>query len=66
MVTPGSTSGVKATAHEIAIRTVTALSRTIPPALVGVFVINFFFLYYIYIFIFFFFLQQKVPQWWIK
>lgn len=40
MVTPGSTSGVKSTASEIAIRTVTALSRTVPPALVGVFFLS--------------------------
>lgn len=40
MVTSGSTSGVKASASEIAIRTVTALSRTVPPALVGVFFLS--------------------------
>ena len=40
MVTPGSKSTTKATAAEIAIRTVTALSRTIPPALVGVFFLS--------------------------
>lgn len=40
MVTPGSKNPNKATAQEIAIRTVTALSRTIPPALVGVFFLS--------------------------
>jgi len=36
MVTPGSSCTTKATNEEIAARTVTALSRTCPPALVGV------------------------------
>lgn len=40
MVTPGSKNATKATSSEIAIRTVTALSRTIPPALVGVFFLS--------------------------
>jgi fructose-bisphosphate aldolase, class I len=42
MVTPGSKNTTKVSSHEIAVRTVTALSRTIPPAMVGVFVIPLF------------------------
>lgn len=40
MVTPGSKCTQKATAHEIAVRTVTALSRTMPPAIVAVFFLS--------------------------
>jgi len=36
MVTQGSSCPVKASSEEIGARTVSALSRTIPPALVGV------------------------------
>jgi len=36
MVTPGQTSGVKATPAEVGKATVTALSRTVPPAMPGV------------------------------
>lgn len=40
MVTQGSTHPVKPTPEEIGARTVTALSRTVPPALVGVFFLS--------------------------
>ncbi|EGR34602.1 hypothetical protein IMG5_006010 [Ichthyophthirius multifiliis] len=40
MVTQGSNHPVKASPAEVAFRTVTALSRTIPPALVGVFFLS--------------------------
>ena len=36
MVTPGQSSGVKATPAEVGKATVTALSRTVPPAMPGV------------------------------
>jgi fructose-bisphosphate aldolase class I len=47
MVTPGSKNPDKAkvTAEEIATRTCIALSRTVPPALVGVVVRKFFYLF---------------------
>ena len=51
MVTPGNKfpNKEKITAEEIATRTVVALSRTVPPAMVGVMVIIISSFYYLYL-----------------